>query len=152
MTITGLSVAVALIVGSVEVAGLAGPGIDLNVIGLVIVAVFVLTSAVALLCGVSPGSRHPAKLRDRWACPCHTVGGRVETMCGATGEVRLDGRTPDVAAVAAVTEAMTLRGPESAGPGLANHEPQPTAAAFVDFLFPGQPRLPQAWTPEEPPR
>ena len=33
-------------------------------------------------------------------------------------------------------------------PGLANHEPQPTAAAFVDFLFPGQPGLPQAWTPE----
>ena len=32
-------------------------------------------------------------------------------------------------------------------PGLANHEPQPTAAAFVDFLFPGQPGLPQAWTP-----
>lgn len=35
-------------------------------------------------------------------------------------------------------------------PGLANHEPQPTAAAFVDFLFPGQPGLPQAWTPQEP--
>lgn len=34
-------------------------------------------------------------------------------------------------------------------PGLANHEPQPTAAAFVDFLFPGQPAPPQAWTPEE---
>lgn len=34
-------------------------------------------------------------------------------------------------------------------PGLANHEPQPTAKAFVDFLFPGQPGLPQAWTPEE---
>jgi GNAT-family acetyltransferase (TIGR03103 family) len=34
-------------------------------------------------------------------------------------------------------------------PGLANHEPQPTAAAFIDFLFPGQPRVPQAWTPEE---
>ncbi|MCH9666940.1 MAG: N-acetylglutaminylglutamine synthetase, partial [Actinomycetia bacterium] len=34
-------------------------------------------------------------------------------------------------------------------PGLANHEPQPTAQAFVDFLFPGQPGLPQAWTPEE---
>jgi GNAT-family acetyltransferase (TIGR03103 family) len=33
-------------------------------------------------------------------------------------------------------------------PGLANHEPQPTAAAFVDFLFPGQPGLPQAWTPD----
>ncbi|KUI28267.1 GNAT family acetyltransferase [Mycobacterium sp. IS-1496] len=36
-------------------------------------------------------------------------------------------------------------------PGLANHEPQPTAAAFVDFLFPMQPGLPQAWTPEETP-
>ncbi|MED5811728.1 N-acetylglutaminylglutamine synthetase [Mycolicibacterium sp. 050232] len=34
-------------------------------------------------------------------------------------------------------------------PGLANHEPQPTAAAFVDFLFPQQPGLPQAWTPSE---
>ncbi|OBF22555.1 N-acetylglutaminylglutamine synthetase [Mycobacterium sp. ACS4331] len=31
-------------------------------------------------------------------------------------------------------------------PGLANHEPQPTAVAFVDFLFPGQPGIPQAWT------
>jgi GNAT-family acetyltransferase (TIGR03103 family) len=36
-------------------------------------------------------------------------------------------------------------------PGLANHEPQPTAAAFVDFLFPQSPGLPQAWTPEEAP-
>ncbi|MCV7345807.1 N-acetylglutaminylglutamine synthetase [Mycolicibacterium rhodesiae] len=34
-------------------------------------------------------------------------------------------------------------------PGLANHQPQPTAQAFVDFLFPGQPGLPQAWTPQE---
>ncbi len=34
-------------------------------------------------------------------------------------------------------------------PGLANHEPQPTAAAFVDYLFPGQPGQPLAWTPEE---
>jgi GNAT-family acetyltransferase (TIGR03103 family) len=36
-------------------------------------------------------------------------------------------------------------------PGLANHEPQPTAAAFVDFLFPGQPGLPAAWQPERAP-
>ncbi|MGV0792676.1 N-acetylglutaminylglutamine synthetase [Mycolicibacterium sp. XJ1819] len=36
-------------------------------------------------------------------------------------------------------------------PGLANHEPQPTAQAFVDFLFPGSPGLPQAWTPAEAP-
>ena len=34
-------------------------------------------------------------------------------------------------------------------PGLANHEPQPTASAFVDYLFPGQPAQPPAWTPEE---
>ncbi|MDP7704251.1 N-acetylglutaminylglutamine synthetase [Mycobacterium sp. TY815] len=34
-------------------------------------------------------------------------------------------------------------------PGLANHEPQPTVASFVDFLFPGQPRPPLPWTPEE---
>lgn len=34
-------------------------------------------------------------------------------------------------------------------PGLANHEPQPTAAAFVDFLFPHRPAPPQPWTPEE---
>jgi GNAT-family acetyltransferase (TIGR03103 family) len=33
-------------------------------------------------------------------------------------------------------------------PGLANHEPQPTAQAFNNFLFPGQPGLPQAWTPQ----
>jgi GNAT-family acetyltransferase (TIGR03103 family) len=34
-------------------------------------------------------------------------------------------------------------------PGLANHEPQPTAAAFVDFLFPGQPGQSPPWIPEE---
>ncbi|HME75935.1 MAG TPA: HoxN/HupN/NixA family nickel/cobalt transporter [Mycobacterium sp.] len=62
ITITGLSVAVALIIGSVELLGLLArqlglsggfwgwiAGIDLNVIGLVIVAMFVLTWAVALL-------------------------------------------------------------------------------------------------------
>jgi len=36
-------------------------------------------------------------------------------------------------------------------PGLANHEPQPTAAAFIDFLFPGQPGLPQPWQPTQAP-
>ncbi|GAC1411372.1 MAG: N-acetylglutaminylglutamine synthetase [Mycobacterium sp.] len=37
-------------------------------------------------------------------------------------------------------------------PGLANHEPQRTAQAFVDFLFPQSPGLPQAWTPDQPPQ
>src|ERR1044071_10139045 len=38
-------------------------------------------------------------------------------MCGATGEVRLDGRTPDVKAVSAMAETMTPRGPDGAGVG-----------------------------------
>ncbi|MBW3619186.1 MAG: N-acetylglutaminylglutamine synthetase [Actinobacteria bacterium] len=32
-------------------------------------------------------------------------------------------------------------------PGLANHEPQPTAARFVDLLFPGTRALPRGWDP-----
>jgi asparagine synthase (glutamine-hydrolysing) len=36
-------------------------------------------------------------------------------MCGATGEVRLDGRPPDLAAVSAMAEAMAPRGPDGAG-------------------------------------
>lgn len=36
-------------------------------------------------------------------------------MCGATGEVRLDGRTPDLAAVSAMAQAMAPRGPDAAG-------------------------------------
>jgi asparagine synthase (glutamine-hydrolysing) len=36
-------------------------------------------------------------------------------VCGATGEVRLDGQTPDVTAVSAMAAAMTPRGPDAAG-------------------------------------
>ena len=36
-------------------------------------------------------------------------------MCGATGEVRLDGQVPDVTAVAAMADAMAPRGPDGAG-------------------------------------
>ncbi len=32
-------------------------------------------------------------------------------------------------------------------PGLANHEPQPTAQRFLDLLFPATRGLPQAWQP-----
>ena len=32
-------------------------------------------------------------------------------------------------------------------PGLANHEPQPTAEAFVSLLFPHAPALPRGWRP-----
>lgn len=41
--------------------------------------------------------------------------GTLDRMCGATGEVRLDGRVPDVAAVAAMAEVMAPRGPDGAG-------------------------------------
>jgi GNAT-family acetyltransferase (TIGR03103 family) len=33
-------------------------------------------------------------------------------------------------------------------PGLANHEPQPTAERFVDLLFPGTEAVPRGWEPE----
>ncbi|MDR3654403.1 MAG: N-acetylglutaminylglutamine amidotransferase [Mycobacterium sp.] len=36
-------------------------------------------------------------------------------MCGATGEVRLDDRGPDVAAVAAMADVLARRGPDAAG-------------------------------------
>jgi asparagine synthase (glutamine-hydrolysing) len=36
-------------------------------------------------------------------------------VCGATGEVRLDGRVPDVAAVSAMAAVMAPRGPDAAG-------------------------------------
>jgi len=36
-------------------------------------------------------------------------------MCGATGEVRLDGRVPDVAAVSAMAGVIARRGPDAAG-------------------------------------
>ena len=41
--------------------------------------------------------------------------GSLEKMCGAAGEVRLDGRAPDVAAVAAMAEVMAPRGPDGSG-------------------------------------
>lgn len=40
---------------------------------------------------------------------------RVEYMCGATGEVRLDDRVPDVAAVSAMAAVLAPRGPDAAG-------------------------------------
>jgi D-alanine-D-alanine ligase-like ATP-grasp enzyme len=36
-------------------------------------------------------------------------------------------------------------------PGLANHEPQPTAQCFVDLLFPATRPLPTAWGRNDPP-
>jgi GNAT-family acetyltransferase (TIGR03103 family) len=36
-------------------------------------------------------------------------------------------------------------------PGLANHEPQPTAERYLDLLFPGTKGVPRRWIPEGPP-
>jgi asparagine synthase (glutamine-hydrolysing) len=36
-------------------------------------------------------------------------------VCGATGEVRLDGQPPDIGAVSAMAEAMAPHGPDAAG-------------------------------------
>jgi high-affinity nickel-transport protein len=75
ITITGLSVVVALLIGSVELLGLlAGQlgwrgefwswlgGIDLNAIGFLIVGLFVLTWAVALLVW------RYARIEEKWTC------------------------------------------------------------------------------------
>ncbi|GAA4284825.1 N-acetylglutaminylglutamine synthetase [Brevibacterium daeguense] len=35
-------------------------------------------------------------------------------------------------------------------PGLANHEPQPVPAEFIDYLFPNSKRTPWTWEPEKP--
>jgi nickel/cobalt transporter (NiCoT) family protein len=74
ITITGLSVAVALVIGSIELLGLFagqlgwhGPlwdwlgGIDLNTVGFVIVGLFVVTWAVALLVW------RYARIEEKWA-------------------------------------------------------------------------------------
>ncbi|HET6868978.1 MAG TPA: HoxN/HupN/NixA family nickel/cobalt transporter [Solirubrobacteraceae bacterium] len=73
ITITGLSVLVALVVGTVELGGLVGQelgahggfwqwlaGIDLNTLGFVIVGLFVLTWAIAL------SIWHFGRIEERW--------------------------------------------------------------------------------------
>jgi nickel/cobalt transporter (NiCoT) family protein len=81
MTVTGLSVAVALLVGSLELLsvlvdrlGLSGgvwaaaAGVDLNVIGYLVVALFVLTWAVAL------GVWRFGRIEERWAPDAYADG------------------------------------------------------------------------------
>lgn len=98
------------------------------------------------------------RLRVRRTANLHTGG----TIHDVTAEVHPDLRSVAVATAAAIGIPVTgidllvpdLSSPEyvfieaNERPGLANHEPQPTAAAFVDFLFPGNRGLPRAWTPQ----
>jgi len=82
LTITGLSVAVALVIGSIELLGLAAEqfglagglwdwiaGVDLNVVGFVIVGMFVATWAVAL------SVWRFGRIEERWASTAPVTGG-----------------------------------------------------------------------------
>ena len=120
------------------------------------VTVLTVSEAGWALDDVLPEGRH---LRVRRTANLHQGG----TIHDVTAEVNTD--LCDVAVTAAEAIGIPVTGidllvPDVTGrdyvfieanerPGLANHEPQPTAAAFVDFLFPQQPGLPQAWTPSE---
>ena len=74
LTVTGLSVAVALVIGTIELGGLAADrlnltgafwdwlqGIDLNVLGYIIVAMFVATWVIALAVW------HYGRIEERWS-------------------------------------------------------------------------------------
>jgi high-affinity nickel-transport protein len=85
IVITGLSVAVALLIGSVELLGLLAEqlnlhgavwdrlgGVDLNAIGFLIVGMFILTWAVALLVW------RYGRIEDKWPAPAGILDERVE--------------------------------------------------------------------------
>lgn len=98
------------------------------------------------------------RVRVRRTANLHTGG----TIHDVTAEVHPELRRVAVAAAEAIGIPVTgidllvpdVTAPEyvfieaNERPGLANHEPQPTAAAFVDFLFPGSRAVPWAWSPE----
>ncbi len=98
------------------------------------------------------------RLRVRRTANLHTGG----TIHDVTAEVHPDLRRVAVVAAEAIGIPVTgidllvpdVTAPDyvfieaNERPGLANHEPQPTAAAFVDLLFPTSAGLPWAWTPE----
>ena len=105
------------------------------------------------------GRRTAARAPDREPAPgrhhrgCHRRG-QPRTVPGGGGSGRIhrhpgDRYRPAGARRHGEPEYVFIEANER--PGLANHEPQPTAAAFIDFLFPGQPGLPQAWSPAHAP-
>jgi high-affinity nickel-transport protein len=81
LTITGLSVAVALVIGTIEIGGLvssrldlSGPfwswfeNVDINFLGLLIVAMFVATWVIALLIW------RFARIEERWSAHVEETG------------------------------------------------------------------------------
>ena len=88
IVITGLSVAVALLIGSVELLGLLAEqlnwrgalwdrlgGIDLNAIGFLIVGMFVVTWAVAVLVW------RYGRIEEKWPGPAEGLDDRAEVRC-----------------------------------------------------------------------
>ena len=65
LTLTGLSVAVALVVGTIEIGGLMGSPVDTNLLGFVIVAMFVATWVIAL-----------GRIEERWSANLQDPGPR----------------------------------------------------------------------------
>jgi nickel/cobalt transporter (NiCoT) family protein len=70
LTVTGLSVAVALAVGTIQLASIAGlaPNVDMNAVGLAIAALFVLTWLVALAVW------RFARIEEKWAAHAGSAG------------------------------------------------------------------------------
>jgi high-affinity nickel-transport protein len=67
ITITGLSVMVALVIGTIELAGLfGGETIDMNMVGFIIVGMFVVTWAVSL------GVWRVGRIEERWSANIKT--------------------------------------------------------------------------------
>ncbi|CAN5123094.1 N-acetylglutaminylglutamine synthetase [soil metagenome] len=100
------------------------------------------------------------ELRVRRTANLHTGG----TIHDVTDELHPELAGAAVRAAAAITIPVTgidllvmaVDGPDyvfieaNERPGLANHEPRPTAAAFVDYLFPSSRPTPWAWQPSPP--
>ena len=70
LTLTGLSVAVAVVVGTIEIGGLMGSPVDTNLLGFVIVAMFVATWVIALLIW------RLGRIEERWSANLQDPGPR----------------------------------------------------------------------------
>ena len=99
-----------------------------------------------------------AELPVRRTANLHT-GGTIEDVTDRVHPSLVDVAIRAAQAIAIPVTGIDLIVPDVAGPeyalieanerpGLANHEPQPTAECFVDLLFPGTSPLPRHWEPE----
>ena len=101
-------------------------------------------------------------LRVRRTANLHT-GGTIHDVTDQLHPTLASAAVRAAAAIEIPVTGVDLLVPDPAGPdyvfieanerpGLANHEPQPTAAAFVDYLLPSTKPTPWAWQPPPPTR